>query len=300
MSLPMRLAPPFYRFLLAGSLFYGAFAAAPAAAQQMGQGEANITAQADVRISMESGPATNSAKLSEIGGVIGAKMGAVRTCYQEVTEARPTVQGEIRLLVDLARGGSVSMREDGVEDRALSRCVLRAMRAANLRSVRPPGAAFLVLTFTNTAAEGVATTRERRAAEGAVPVTRSSEGRLEATGRSGSGEVRFRAVGGEGATEEQVAALQRSIREAIPILLDCRRKASRNHSPEGEITLRVTVNGRGKGRIRMRESSVRDPRGGRCLTRFLGRQPFEAAARGTHDVVVTFSAAEPTHPRREN
>ena len=62
-----------------------ALAAGPAAAQEMGQGEANITAQADVRLSMESGPGTNADKLALIGGVVGSKLGAVRNCYREVT-----------------------------------------------------------------------------------------------------------------------------------------------------------------------------------------------------------------------
>lgn len=275
-----------------------ALAAGPAAAQEMGQGEANITAQADVRLSMESGPGTNADKLALIGGVVGSKLGAVRNCYREVTAERPTVQGVLKLFVDLAGGGSVTVRDDGIGDRELSRCVMRELNQADLGSLRPPGSAYVVLTFTNTAAEGVARTQQRRATENDVAVTRNADDRFEATGRSGDGNIEFTVIGGARATAEQVAALQRSVREAIPILLDCRRKASRNESPEGEIRLRVTVNARGRARVRVLRSTVADARGGRCLTRFLGRRPFEAEARGTHDVVVRFSHAEPTHPRR--
>ena len=272
--------------------------AASAGAQEMGQGEANITAQADVRMAMESGPGTNSDKLSLIGGVVGAKLAGVRNCYREVTARRPTVQGEMKLLVELADGGRVTVRDDGLDDRELSRCVLRELNRADLGSLRPPGAAYVVLTFTNTAADGVARTQRRRAEEDAVPVTQNADGRFEATGRSGDGNVQFTVIGGARATAEHVAALQRSVRNAIPILLDCRRKASRTQSPEGEIRLRVTVAGRGRGRVRVLRSTVPDARGGRCLTRFLGRATFEEAARGTHDVVVRFSAAEPTHVGR--
>jgi len=270
---------------------------APAGAQEMGQGEANITAQADVRMSLESGPRTNSEKLAQIGGLVGSKMGAVRNCYHEVTEERPTVQGELRLTVDLASGGSVEVREDGVEDRELRRCILRELRRLDLGSLRPPGSAYVVLTFSNSAAEGVETTQNRRAEEDDVTVTRNADGRFEAEGRSGNGHVRFTVTGGRRATAEQVAAVQRSFREAIPVLLDCRRKASRLESPEGEITLRVRVNRRGRAQVRVLRSTVPSARGGRCLTRFLPRRTFESAAAGVHQVTIRFSHAEPTHAR---
>jgi len=276
---------------------FGLALAAPAGAQEMGQGEANITASADVRMSLESGPRTDSEKLAQIGGLVGTKMGAIRNCYHEVTEERPTVQGEIRLTVDLASGGSVTVREDGVEDRGLQRCILRELRRLDLGALRPPGSAFVVLSFSNTAAEGVAATEERRAGEDDVTVTRDENGRFQAEGHSGNGHVKFTITGSRRSTAEQVAALQRSMRQAIPVLLDCRRKASRLESPEGEITMRVTVNRQGRARIRVLRSTVPSDRGSRCLTRFLPRRPFEAAAVGTHQVVIAFSHAEPTHVR---
>lgn len=271
--------------------------AVPAGAQEMGQGEANITAQADVRMSLESGPRTNSDKLAQIGGLVGSKMGAIRNCYHDVTEERPTVQGEMRLTVDLADGGSVEVREDGVEDRELRRCILRKLRELDLGSLRPPGSAFVALTFSNSAAEGVEATQSRRADEDDVTVTRNDDGRFQAEGSSGNGHVRFTVVGGRRATAEQVAALQRSFRQAIPVLLDCRRKASRLESPEGEVVLRVRVNRRGRAQVRVLRSTVPSARGGRCLTRFLPRRSFEAAAAGVHQVTVRFSHAEPTHTR---
>ena len=70
---------------------------AVASAQEMGQGEANITAEAQVRMSLESGPATNSTKLAAIGGVVGDRLAAVRECYRERTAERPEVQGELRI-----------------------------------------------------------------------------------------------------------------------------------------------------------------------------------------------------------
>lgn len=261
-----------------------------ASAQEMGQGEANITARADVRMSLESGPATNSTKLGLIGGAIGNQLGDVRRCYRDRTADDPEVHGELRLVVRLEPGGgTVEVTRDLLEDPTLVRCVLEALRGADLGRVRPPGAAYVSLEFDNTAAEGVRTTRERRQVEDAAPVTTDAEGRLTATGRTEIGEVRFRVVGRPGATEAQIQDVHRTVRAAIPTLLDCRRKAARRQPPYGEIQVDLNVARSGRARARVRRSSVPDARGPRCVTRALQRARFGAEARGRVQVVVEFA-----------
>lgn len=264
-------------------------ASLPVMAQEMGQGEANITARAEVRMSIESGAATNNAKLQRIAEVVTTSLAAVRECYRARVEERPVTQGELRLMVDLEGRGSVEVTRDSLEDEPLLRCVLRAMRRAPLRDVRPPGSAFVILTFENSAAEGVRRTQERRAVEDAVEVTRNPEGRLTARGGNDGGEVGFVVTGGPDATEEQVAATQRGLRAAIPVLLDCRRKAARTESPEGEIELDARFAARGRPRLRVVRSTVSDARGSRCLTRFLPREPFDAATRGAARITIRFN-----------
>lgn len=280
-----------------------ASASVSAAAQEMGQGEANITARAEVRMSIESGAATNNAKLQRIAEVVTSSLATVRECYRSRVEERPITQGELRLMVDLEGRGSVEVTRDSLEDEPLLRCVLRAMRRAPLRDVRPPGSAFIILTFDNSAAEGVRRTQERRAVEDQVQVTRNAEGRLTARGGNDGGEVAFVVTGGPSATEEQVAATQRSLRAAIPILLDCRRKAARTESPAGEIELDARIPARGRARLRVVRSTVADARGSRCLTRFLPREPFEPAARGAANITIRFNetASSPgaLHPRHD-
>jgi len=288
------------RLVLIASLVTGVLAVA--SAQEMGQGEANITAEAQVRMSLESGPATNSTKLAAIGGVVGDRLGAVRECYRERTTERPEIQGELRILITLEPGGGdVDIRHDGLEDRVLVRCVKRAIEAAAFSRLRPPGGAFVTLTFTNSAAEGVQTTRERRAVEDAAQVTTNSDGRLQATGRTEQGEVRFRVVGSPRSTEDQVQAVHRVVRASFPTLLDCRRKAARRHPPYGEIVAALRISPRGRATVRVRRSTVEDDRGPRCVTRALQRANFDREARGAIDVVVEFAerpgdaaAASPT------
>ena len=276
--------------------------ASPLSAQEMGQGEANITAQADVRLALESGPGTNGSKLQDIGGAVGSRLSAVRECYRDVVRERPTVQGTMRLLISVDDGGQVELSRDEVGDETLARCVVRALRSDALGAIRPPGAAYATLTFSNSAAAGVEATQARRAVEDDVDVQRNGEGNLEARGGNATGEVSFRVEGiGRRQSEEQVAAMQRSLRAAIPILLDCRRKAARRSSPAGDIELLAVVPRRGRARIQVRRSSVEDERGGRCLTRFLGRHSFEEAAAGRVKVHVTFTGAGaiPVHREEE-
>ena len=256
-------------------------------AQEMGQGEANITARAEVRMSLESGPATNSAKLALIGGVVGGALGDIRRCYQEVTESDPEARGTLRVVIDLTpEGGDVHVHRNELNHRQLERCTLRALRGANYAAIQPPGSAFVVLQFDNSAAEGVGRTRELRAQEDNATITRDAEGRMNTEGGTEIGEVRFRLRGSARATEEQMQAVHRGLRAALPVMLDCRRKAARNHPPYGEITLDLVLR-RGRATWRTRGSTVQDARGERCLRRFLGRRRF-AEVSGRFRVVIEF------------
>lgn len=288
------------RLLVMGCLFSVGLGGSYAGAQDAVEASGRVTARSDVRMSIESGPATRSSKLAQIGEAIGGQIGAIRECYRTVVRVRPQVQGTLRLMVDVQGGGQVEISRDELNDEELAACSLAALRRAPLGDIPSPGAAFITLTYSNSAADGVAATQARRAVEDEVEVTRNADGDLEATGGNATGEVSFRVLGrGARATEERVAAMQRSFRAAIPILLDCRRKAARRSSPAGDITLIATVPRRGRTRVQVRSSTVADERGGRCLRRFLARHSFEEAAAGRSTVVVTFTGNEAMPVRNE-
>ncbi len=272
--------------VLGGSMFL--LAQPIATAQEMGQGEANITARAEVRMSLESGPATSSQKLALIGGVVGGTLEAVRTCYRTVTETNPEVQGRLQLIIDLTgRGGQVEIHRNELNHEQLQRCALRALRGANFEMVRPPGSAFVTLTFNNTAAEGVGRTRALRAEEDHATITRNADGHMTTSGGTEIGEVRFRLEGNERTTEAQIQAVHSALRTAIPTFLDCRRKAARRESPYGEVQIDLVIR-RGRAQARTRRSTVADDRGQRCLTRGLQRTRFGNEANGRIRLVVEF------------
>lgn len=266
-----------------------------ARAQEMGQGEASITARNDVRLSIESGPGTSGSKLTQIGSAVGGALGAIRECYRVVARQRPTVQGSLRLMVTIGgEGATVEVRNDTTDDESLSTCAVAAVQGASFVGIRPPGSAYIGLEFSNSAAAGVARTRARREDEDAVAVTANAEGRYEATGGTPGEEIVFTVTGAEGVSGESVASVQRLVRTTIPALLDCRRKAGRRGGdPAGVLTVDVRVNGRGRGRVRVTRNTIQNRYGTRqaatCANRGLGAAQYTAAMSGRYTVSVRFA-----------
>lgn len=245
---------------------------------------------------VESGPGTSAARLAELGSAVGARLGAIRQCYAEVTEQRPTVTGQMKLRVTVPQRGQAQIETtlDETNDAPLARCVLRAVRAMSADAVQRPASAVVNLTFTNTAARGIEEGTERRQEAERATVTREPDGRLLARGGTEGGEVRFRVNAESTAPEARVQAVQRTVRAAIPGMLDCRRRASRRGaSPAGDIAIELTIARNGRARTRVASSTVADERAPQCLTRAISRERFPAEAAGATTVTVRFADATP-------
>ena len=269
--------------------------ARPASAQDIDAHRTRITARSDVRMEIESGPGTGSQKLTEIGGAVGGQLGRIRACYAEVTEARPTVQGKIKLEVQIRPRGQarVEVTENTVDDRRVQRCTLAAIREARYAGIEPPGSAFVLLTFSNTAAEGVERMQARSAEEAAAPVRRDADGHPTAEGGPANGLVHYRVTGVPGTTEDTVAAAWRTLRSLIPHLLDARRKAGRRRTdPAGEVDLVVRVNPRGRAQVRVTRNTVeQDDLAQRFLLRAFRRHAqWSGDAPGRFKVTVRFAS----------
>ena len=107
-----------------------------ASAQDAVEDSGRVTARSDVRMAIESGPATRSSKLAQIGEAIGGQIGAIRECYRTVVRVRPQVQGTLRLMVDVQGGGQVEISRDELNDEELSSCSLAALRTAALGNIQ--------------------------------------------------------------------------------------------------------------------------------------------------------------------
>ncbi len=260
----------------------------------MGQGEAAITTRSDVTMGIENGPGTSGARLRALAEALTTKMGDVRQCYAEITAERPTVQGAMRVRVEVPNGrgaARVEVSEDTTSDAPLSRCVLRALRAASVEGVERPANAFVALQFGNTAARGVEEVHRRRAEEDNVSVTNNSDGRPEASGGPASGELRFTVTADGSSTATTVQAIHRALRTAIPSLLDCRRRAGRRDSPEGRITIDARLARAGTVTLRTVSSTVANDRAPQCVSRAITTQRFGHDAAGRVTVAIDFSPA---------
>lgn len=257
-------------------------------------GEARIQNESAVRMRLATGPALSNDKLAEVSNVVGAALSPIRRCYAERTASDPTIQGSLRAVVSLAAPASVEIDREEVGDRPLMTCVRRAFGAVDRGALPPPpGTAYVFLDFTSDAAEGVRAMATRAEEEGAVEVQRDAAGRPSAAGGLPNRLVTFTVEASAESPESQVQAVHRAVRAAIPTLLDCRRRASRRHPPDGEMSFRLFRRGR-RIRVRAGRSSVEDPRGSRCVKRVLERASYDESAAGTTDVRVTFrSEPEP-------
>lgn len=291
-------------FALAAALATPAIAAAQpggATAGQgtnMGQGEARITARSDVRLAIESERGTNSQRLEAIGRAVGTKMGEVRQCYGRAVDADPTLQGFLRLRIVVPQGrgrATVEATEDRTNNETLSRCMMRALRAADFAGIPGPAAAVVSLEFDNTAARGV--TRMRQGSEQRVEeaVRVNAEGLAQSTGGTGEGEVRFQLVAVAASDNDAVTSFHRALASNVAGLLDCRRRAGRRgRNPGGEMDVAIRINGRRVQTVTASGSTVGDANAPRCVQNALRQLPLQGTARGQMRLHVTFAPGEGT------
>jgi hypothetical protein len=288
-SLSIKLASVPLLALTCALVPHGAVAQGPGgvARSGMGQGQARISTRSDVRMGIESGPATSGQRLSAMAGALTARMGEVRTCYERTTADNPSVAGSLRIRTMLPRRGPVRLAavDDSVEHPPLTLCVLRALRGASWGGIERPANVFVKLDFNNTAAAGSQEASRRHDAAQAVRVERDAQGALVARGGTPGGEVTFE-IKSRTASEASLAAAQRTVRGRIGGLLDCRRRAGRRGaSPVGTATIRMRVLG-GHPTLQTRQATLPNPE---CISRILTRARFPREATGRYGLTVHFS-----------
>lgn len=267
-----------------------------AAAQEMGQGEAHVTARSDVRMEIQSGPATTSGKLGQIGGLLGPVLSRVRDCYRDVLQERPTIQGQLKLRITMTgeARAEVETTLDEVEDETLVECVVEASADGGYEGIDPPGSAIITLHFTNTAAEGVEQMRSAQAAH-RHEVTTNADGKPEASFTAPGGEVSYTVVGAGSTSADVVSSAAHDLRTHLAQMLDCRRRATRSHSdPNGELRYHLWIPARGRARTRQTRNTVEHAVGGRCMNTALTRAAWTPGSAG--HVIVTIRFIDPPQP----
>ena len=260
----------------------------PLHADDMGEGEARITARSDVTMAMESGPRTTSTKLSAMAKHLGTPLGAIKRCYADIVKETPEVAGHIDVDLVLPERGRLDVKLDVGElsSKQLRGCVTRAFEAMKLEESLRPASAKVKLDFTNSAANAASDVAARREEQAQVTLEKSEDGTLSSEDGTADGKVRFSVSGKDAAA---LTATHHAAAYALPRLLDCRRRSAKLDSPAGVITLRVVLSPNGKARIDARASTVKHPNAKTCTQTALRKAPFEKGAQGTLEVVVKFN-----------
>jgi hypothetical protein len=243
-----------------------------------------ITTRSDVKMSIEGVPGTSGKKLEAFAKTLGSPLGAAKACYGELVKEHPEVVGTLHVELELPKEGKLLVRApDATKELApMKKCVDQAFGKLAVDEVPRPAGVRLALELTNSAASSVGEVRKQEAKAGIIEVEEDAAG-LHSHGRSTGGEVTFDVTARDRAGLEQ---LHKALRDSLPGLFDCRRRASKLASPEGDLTFTQDA----KGALTAGASTVKNERAPTCATNVLKRAQRPKAAA---TVVVHFAPAAP-------
>jgi hypothetical protein len=236
----------------------------PALAQVGERGR--ITTRSDVKMSIEGVAGTNGKKLEALAKTLSAPLTTIKQCYGEVVKEHPEVVGTLAVELELPATGKLAVRAPGAvrELKPMQSCVDKAFAKLDVAAVPRPAGARVSLELTNSAASSVGEVRKREEDATRVEAEPQADGSFRSRGKSMQGELSFEVTGRDKAGVER---LHNELRDALPGLFDCRRRASKNGSPEGRMVFAVAKS----GAITSKSSSVENERAPTCSAGALKR-----------------------------
>jgi hypothetical protein len=271
----------FLTIVLASTVCGGALA-------QVGE-HGRISTRSDVKMSIEGAQGTAGARLEALAKVLGKPLGDVKSCYAELVKEHPEVVGNLVVELSVPEKGAAKVLTPNAtkELKPMNKCVDKAFAKLDVSEVPRPAGARLTLELSNTAASSVGEVREREQAASKVEVATLADGSFESQGKSIEGEVTFRVKAKGKGGAEAVEQVHQGVRDALPSLFDCRRKASKKDSPEGDIVYTVMLKPSEKPEVTLKSCTVPAERAPICtdaaLTQFLGK------GRGRAEVTIHFA-----------
>lgn len=263
------------RVAVAGILVAGAAQLQVRAHAQVGE-RGRITTRSDVKMSIEGVPGTSGKKLDALAKTLGTPLATVKQCYGELVKEHPEVVGTLGVELELPATGKLQVRAPGAvrELKPMQACVDRAFGKLDVSEVPRPAGARVSLELTNSAASSVGEVRKREEDASRVVVEESAGG-FRSRGEATQGELSFEVEAKERATVEQVHQV---VREAMPGLFDCRRRAAKTGSPEGEVLVVLSAKG-----VDVKSSTVANERAPICISgvfkRTLGKTKADATVK---------------------
>ncbi len=230
-------------------------------------------------------PGTSGKKLEAFAKVLGSPLGAAKQCYGELVKEHPEVVGTLPVELELPKEGKLLIRAPAAtaELAPMKKCVDQAFGKLVVDEIPRPAGVRLTLELTNSAAGSVAEVRKQEASAGIVEVKEDADG-LHSHGSSTEGEVTFDVTAKDRTVLEQ---LHKSLRDSLPGLFDCRRRASKLASPEGDLHFTQDT----KGALTAGASTVKNERAPTCVMGVLKRATHRPKAAAS--MVVHFAPPAP-------
>lgn len=241
-------------------------------------GQPRVLTEANVRISVSSLAGTRREEREQVSEAITEAFAKVEQCYFDLLRTNPTLEGIIDTDVLIQNNRiRISSSTEGA-DAKLVDCIKKKLEGVRVTQRRSTGQGVRVnWNFKYSAAE---TTREIQTQAQGRPVSQDSEGHFVQLGNEN---VSFML---RSSTETGTRQYAQVLRDALPGFLDCRRKAARRRSPEGDIVITGTV-GQGRIKLEVSQNSVADRRAGACVEQSVRRTL--ARTQPSRDVPPTFS-----------
>ncbi len=252
--------------------------------------DAKITTRSDVKMSIEGAMGTGGDRLGALAKHLGTPLGEVKRCYGEIVEEHPEVTGTLLVDLELPEKGQTKVNPVGADNlnKKMRKCVEDAFKKVTGKDVPRPAKARVTLELSNTAAESVQDVRAKEAEASRVDVKTDADGRKFSEGQSLQNEVHFRVSAAGADAASVVERVHTAVRDTLPSLFDCRRKSSKLGSPEGELVLDVSVNGKATPKVEVRSNTVKSERAEPCVDRAM-TQGLANRGRGKAEIKIRFT-----------
>lgn len=263
--------------------------ASSAAQAQVGE-HARISTRSDVRMSIQGALGTGGKKLEALAKHLGAPLNDVKSCYAGLVKEHPDAVGSLDVELELKddkKPATVRVPNAVGKLKPMSRCIDRAFGKLQMADVPRPAGAKVTLELTNSAAASVDEVRAREEEASRVEVQRAEDGRFVSEGQSTQGELSFRITSRDKDGQALVEAVHQGVRDAMPGLFDCRRRAAKKESPEGDIVLKARYAG-SLADLSVVSSSVPNERAPTCAVRAL-KPALRKSGRGSVEIAVHFT-----------
>ena len=269
---------------------YGALVASSASAQVGESGR--ITTRSDVRMSIEGASGTSGKKLDALAKTLGAPLSEVKRCYGDLVKEHPEVVGELTVEITLLEGTArpkVTAPGAVKELKPMQRCVDKAFAKLDVAQVPRPAKVNVLLELTNSAAHAVQDVKALGQQAAQVPIEEQPDGSVSSRGASLQGEISFDVSAKGPAGREAVERVHTAVRDGLPGLFDCRRRASKLASPAGDLVFNVKLSPTAKPSIESKSSTVANERAPICTGNAL-KQAFKKGGKGPVLLTIHFHA----------